>query len=173
MQKSFITATPDSGSGNGTVTCSASGNTGASRSTSIIVSGGGLTRTVSISQAAGIAKLTLYINTAAFSFYSAATYSGYIWLNNSRYNLITGDLISDSEWVAYTRNLTTDTTFNEISISFEAKDAVTGDFSIGTTQMGQDILGKRPFTNHIQEDGIDYLIRISGGSQNIFVTLWS
>jgi hypothetical protein len=54
MQKSFITATPDSGSGNGTVTCSASqNNTENSRSTSITVSGGGLTRTVSISQAAG------------------------------------------------------------------------------------------------------------------------
>ena len=54
MQKSFITATPDSGSGNGTVTCAASqNNTENSRSTSITVSGGGLTRTVSISQAAG------------------------------------------------------------------------------------------------------------------------
>lgn len=54
MQKSFITATPDSGSGNGTVTCSASqNNTESSRSTSITISGGGLTRTVSISQAAG------------------------------------------------------------------------------------------------------------------------
>lgn len=54
MQKSFITATPDSGSGNGTVTCAASqNNTESSRSTSITVSGGGLTRTVSISQAAG------------------------------------------------------------------------------------------------------------------------
>lgn len=51
MQKSFITATPDSGSGDGTVTCSASqNNTENSRSTTITVSGGGITRTVSISQ---------------------------------------------------------------------------------------------------------------------------
>lgn len=54
MQKSFITATPDSGSGDGTVTCSASqNNTELTRRTSITVSGGGITRTVSISQAAG------------------------------------------------------------------------------------------------------------------------
>lgn len=51
MQKSFIRATPDRGSGNGRVTCIASpNNTENSRSTSIIVSGGGITRTVSISQ---------------------------------------------------------------------------------------------------------------------------
>ena len=51
MRKSFITATPDSGSGNGTVTCAAQqNNTENSRSTSITVSGGGMTRTVSISQ---------------------------------------------------------------------------------------------------------------------------
>lgn len=51
MQKSFITATPDSGSGNGTVTCAAQqNNTENRRSTSITVSGGGMTRTVRISQ---------------------------------------------------------------------------------------------------------------------------
>lgn len=48
--KDFITATPDSGTGGGTVTVSASKNIGKERSSSIIISGGGITRTINISQ---------------------------------------------------------------------------------------------------------------------------
>lgn len=40
MQKDFITVTPDSGSGNRTVTVAAEENTGNSRSSSIAISGG-------------------------------------------------------------------------------------------------------------------------------------
>lgn len=50
MQKDFITATPDSGTGGGTVTVSASANTGLERNSSINISGGGITRTINISQ---------------------------------------------------------------------------------------------------------------------------
>lgn len=50
MQKDFITATPDSGTGDGTVTVSASANTGLERNSSINISGGGITRTINISQ---------------------------------------------------------------------------------------------------------------------------
>lgn len=54
MDKDFISANPDSGSGSATVTVSASANSGAARSTSITISGGGITRTVNISQEKGI-----------------------------------------------------------------------------------------------------------------------
>ena len=50
MKKDFITATPDTGSGNGTV--KADKNTGGSRSTFITITGGGVTRTIPISQEA-------------------------------------------------------------------------------------------------------------------------
>lgn len=54
MDKDFISVNPDSGSGSATVTVSASTNSGAARSTSITISGGGITRTVNISQEKGI-----------------------------------------------------------------------------------------------------------------------
>ena len=58
MKKDFITATPDSGgSGSTTVTVAASANqTESTRSTSLSVAGGGMTRTVGASQAAGVLK---------------------------------------------------------------------------------------------------------------------
>ena len=53
MKKDFITATPDTGSGNGTVSVKADENTGDSRSTFITITGGGITRIIPISQEAG------------------------------------------------------------------------------------------------------------------------
>lgn len=50
MKKDFITATPDTGSGNGTVNVKADKNTGGSRSTFITITGGGITKTLPISQ---------------------------------------------------------------------------------------------------------------------------
>lgn len=50
MKKDFITATPDTGSGNGTVNVKADKNTGGIRSTFITITGGGVTRTIPISQ---------------------------------------------------------------------------------------------------------------------------
>ena len=51
MQKDFITVTPDSGNGNGTVTVAASQNpTTSQRSSFIEVSGGGITRRISVNQ---------------------------------------------------------------------------------------------------------------------------
>ena len=51
MQKDFITVTPDSGNGNGTVTVAASQNpTTSQRSSFIEVSGGGITRRISGNQ---------------------------------------------------------------------------------------------------------------------------
>ena len=53
MNKDFITATPDTGSGDATINVTASKNEGATRSTSVNIAGGGLTRTVTMNQAAG------------------------------------------------------------------------------------------------------------------------
>lgn len=53
MQKDFITALPDSGTGSETVTVSAAQNTGNARSTSIQVAGGSMTHTISINQVRG------------------------------------------------------------------------------------------------------------------------
>lgn len=52
MKKDFLTVTPDSGTGSSTVTVSASANTGVARSAALSIAGGGMTRTINISQAA-------------------------------------------------------------------------------------------------------------------------
>lgn len=51
MQKDFITATPDSGAGGTHVNVTAAANTGDDRTTTVNITGGGITKTVSISQA--------------------------------------------------------------------------------------------------------------------------
>lgn len=54
MKKDFITVTPDSGGGNGKINVTAEKNTGASnRSSTITISGGGITKTITISQKEG------------------------------------------------------------------------------------------------------------------------
>lgn len=64
MQKDFITVTPDSGeSGSTTVTVTASANqTESTRSTSLSVAGGGMTRTVGASQAAEVVTWNYYFS---------------------------------------------------------------------------------------------------------------
>lgn len=54
MQKNFITASPDTGDGNGTINVTASKNTSSERSTSLTISGAGVTKTVNIDQKKGI-----------------------------------------------------------------------------------------------------------------------
>lgn len=69
MKKDFITATPDSGeSGSTTVTVAASANqTESTRSTSLSVAGGGMTRTVGASQAAGVVTWNYYFSVTPIS----------------------------------------------------------------------------------------------------------
>lgn len=52
MDKNFITVTPDTGSGNGSLSVSCAANTGASRNETINISGGGVTKTVNVTQEA-------------------------------------------------------------------------------------------------------------------------
>lgn len=60
MDKNFITVTPDTGSGNGSLSVSCAANTGASRNETINISGGGVTKTVNVTQeAASISRKTV------------------------------------------------------------------------------------------------------------------
>lgn len=80
MQKDFITATPDSGgSGSTTVTATAPANqTESARSTSLSVAGGGMTRTVGASQAAGVVTWNYYFSvTPTGTPYAVCGYDGW------------------------------------------------------------------------------------------------
>lgn len=54
MKKDFLTITPDSGGGSQEVTVQAEANYGNARSTTITISGGGIARTIDVSQDQGI-----------------------------------------------------------------------------------------------------------------------
>lgn len=58
--QTWITVSPTSGSNNATITVSATANTGTARSGTITVTGGGLTRTIAVSQSAAGATGTYY-----------------------------------------------------------------------------------------------------------------
>jgi hypothetical protein len=61
MKKDFYEVTPDSGSGNATVTVRVPASSSDARSGSVTISGGGIRRTVSINQASGITSVTLSV----------------------------------------------------------------------------------------------------------------
>lgn len=72
MQKDFLTITPDSGGGSQEVTVQAGANYGDARSTTITISGGGIDRTIDVSQAQGrftaskTGSIQFYNNTGDF-----------------------------------------------------------------------------------------------------------
>jgi len=73
--QTWITASPTSGANNGSFTVSATANTGtAARTGTVTVTGGGLTRTISVTQAAPTAN-NLTLSQTALSFASAASSS--------------------------------------------------------------------------------------------------
>lgn len=54
MQKDFITVTPDSGNGDSIITVITPTNSEVTRNTTLIISGGGITKTIEVSQATGL-----------------------------------------------------------------------------------------------------------------------
>lgn len=105
MQKDFITATPDSGgSGSTTVTAKASANqTESTRSTSLSVAGGGMTRTVGASQAAGVVTWNYYFSVTPTSLsFVAGGETKAVTVSSYRKKVINGVETSTQENVNWT-----------------------------------------------------------------------
>lgn len=93
MNKDFLTITPDSG-GRGTadVTVQASQNQGSSRTSTITISGGGMTRTIKVSQAAGVIT-TQYVMTVApqtLAFKKGEIRSSFFYVTCEKQTLVNG-----------------------------------------------------------------------------------
>lgn len=73
MQKDFLTITPDSGGGNGSLNVVAAANTGAARTSSITVAGSGVSKNVAVSQPAGINEIMMF--TAGFYAKNGTSYT--------------------------------------------------------------------------------------------------
>ena len=105
MQKDFITATPDSGgSGSTTVTAAASANqTESARSVNLSVAGGGMTRTIAISQAAEVVTWNYYFSVTPTSLsFVADGESKSVTVTSYRKKVINGVETSTQENVNYT-----------------------------------------------------------------------
>lgn len=109
MKKDFITATPDSGgSGSTTVTVAASANqTESTRSTSLSVAGGGMTRTVGASQAARVVTWNYYFSVTPTSLsFVAGGGTKSVTVTSYRKKVINGVETSTQENVNYTVSVT-------------------------------------------------------------------
>ena len=109
MKKDFLTATPDSGgSGSTTVTVAASANqTESTRSTSLSVAGGGMTRTVGASQAAGVVTWNYYFSVTPTSLsFVAGGETKSVTVTSYRKKVINGVETSTQENVNYTVSVT-------------------------------------------------------------------
>ena len=105
MKKDFITATPDSGgSGSTTVTAAASANqTESARSVKLSVAGGGMTRTVAASQAAGVVTWNYYFSVTPTSLsFVAGGETKSVTVTSYRKKVINGVETSTQENVNYT-----------------------------------------------------------------------
>lgn len=92
MNKDFLTITPDSGGGTADVTVQASQNQGSSRTSTITISGGGMTRTIEVSQAAGVIT-TQYVMTVVpptLTFEKGAIRSNFFYVTCEKQTLVNG-----------------------------------------------------------------------------------
>jgi hypothetical protein len=69
--QTWLTLSPASGTNNGTVTATATANTGASRTANVTITGGGITRTVSVTQSAPAANI-LTVSPSSLTYASAS-----------------------------------------------------------------------------------------------------
>lgn len=144
MQKDFITATPDNGSSDTTVTVVASENTGSARSSSIAVSGGGMTRTVSVSQEEAVIgwKYYFYVQPDSFSF-PAEGGTKYAQIDSYKVKTINGKETSERVNVGYTSSASGDSTFSVDGLVIDCEPNSDTNTKSGSVSFIQEESGKR------------------------------
>ncbi len=172
MKKDFITATPDSGgSGSTTVTVAASANqTESTRSTSLSVAGGGMTRTVGASQAAGVVTWNYYFSVTPTSLsFVAGGETKSVTVTSYRKKVINGVETSTQENVSWSatirgRGFSKNTDGSSITAAANQSNGRSG-----TVSYTQTTSGKTASVSLIQA-GVQYTItyKSSGSSKNTY-----
>ena len=172
MKKDFITVTPDSGgSGSTTVTVEASANqTESTRSTSLSVAGGGMTRTVGASQAAGVVTWNYYFSVTPTSLsFVAGGESKSVTVTSYRKKVINGVETSTQENVSWSATISgTGFSKNTDGSSITAA-ANQSNRRSGTVSYTQTTSGKTASVSLIQA-GVQYTItyKSSGSFENTY-----
>ena len=172
MQKDFITATPDSGgSGSTTVTATASANqTESTRSTSLSVAGGGMTRTVGASQAAGVVTWNYYFSVTPTSLsFVAGGETKAVTVSSYRKKVINGVETSTQENVSWSATISgTGFSKNTDGSSITAA-ANQSNRRSGTVSYTQTTSGKTASVS-LSQAGVQYTItyKSSGSFENTY-----
>lgn len=172
MQKDFITATPDSGgSGSTTVTATAPANqTESARSTSLSVAGGGMTRTVGASQAAGVVTWNYYFSVTPTSLsFVAGGETKSVTVTSYRKKVINGVETSTQENVSWSATISgTGFSKNTDGSSITAA-ANQGNRRSGTVSYTQTTSGKTASVS-LSQAGVQYTItyKSSGSFENTY-----
>ena len=160
MQKDFITATPDSGgSGSTTVTATAPANqTESARSVNLSVAGGGMTRTVGASQAAGVVTWNYYFSVTPTSLsFVAGGETKSVTVTSYRKKVINGVETSTQENVSWSATISgTGFSKNTDGSSITAA-ANQSNRRLGTVSYTQTTSGKTASVSLIQA-GVQYTI---------------
>ena len=173
MQKDFITVTPDSGgSGSTTVTVAASANqTESTRSTSLSVAGGGMTRTVGASQAAGVVTWNYYFSVTPTSLsFVAGGETKSVTVTSYRKKVINGVETSTQENVSWSATISgTGFSKNTDGSSITAAANQSNRRRSGTVSYTQTTSGKTASVSLIQA-GVQYTItyKSSGSFENTY-----
>ena len=172
MQKDFITATPDSGrSGSTTVTVAASANqTESTRSTSLSVAGGGMTRTVGASQAAGVVTWNYYFSVTPTSLsFVAGGETKSVTVTSYRKKVVNGVETSTQENVSWSATISgTGFSKNTDGSSITAA-ANQSNKRSGTVSYTQTTSGKTASVS-LSQTGVQYTItyKSSGSFENTY-----
>ena len=172
MQKDFITATPDSGgSGSTTVTATAPANqTESSRSVNLSVAGGGMTRTVGASQAAGVVTWKYYFSVTPTSLsFVAGGETKAVTVTSYRKKVINGVETSTQENVSWSATISgTGFSKNTDGSSITAA-ANQSNRRSGTVSYTQTTSGKTASVS-LSQAGVQYTItyKSSGSFENIY-----
>lgn len=172
MQKDFITATPDTGgSGSTTVTVAASANqTESTRSTSLSVAGGGMTRTVGASQAAGVVTWNYYFSVTPTSLsFVAGGETKSVTVTSYRKKVINGVETSTQENVSWSATISgTGFSKNTDGSSITAA-ANQSNRRSGTVSYTQTTSGKTASVS-LRQAGVQYTItyKSSGSFENTY-----
>ena len=172
MQKDFITATPDSGgSGSTTVTATAPANqTESARSVNLSVAGGGMTRTVGASQAAGVVTWNYYFSVTPTSLsFVAGGETKSVTVTSYRKKVINGVETSTQENVSWSATISgTGFSKNTDGSSITAASNQSGSRS-GSVSYTQTTSGKTASVS-LNQAGVRYTItyQSSGSFENTY-----
>jgi hypothetical protein len=158
----WLTVTPTSGSNNGTLTASYTANTDAARTGILIFSGGGLTRTVTVTQVAPTLSVTptTQARTSALGSFTTTLTSNVAWTVSSNAAWLTTTVSSGSNDATVTANYTANTGDERTGVLTFTGGGITR--TVTVTQAAPPILTVSPSTQAVSAAAGNFQVALTG-----------